>query len=84
LENQGRDYPTDTGQRDQPDQGNQTTTPNGQRGIQREERVRLGGVRTREDPTRPKEPDPHSQQTERGEGLGWTGEKNQIVVGMNP
>ena len=31
----------------QPDQGNQTPTPNGQRGIQRGERVRLGGVMTR-------------------------------------
>ena len=55
---------------DLPDQRNQTPTLNGQRGIQRGERVRLGGVRTREDPTRPKGTRPPPQQTERGSERG--------------
>ena len=56
--------------------------------------MRLGGVRTREDPTRPKEPDPHSQWTERGSekgegdldelerGTGLWGERGVLRLGM--
>jgi hypothetical protein len=54
-------------QKDQPDQGNQTPTLNGLRGIQRGERVIEGRVRD-ERKTQPnqRELDHHSQRTERG------------------
>ena len=48
----------------------------------------FGGVRTREDLPDQRNQTPLPTDREgfrvRGEGLGWTGEKNQIVVGMNP
>jgi len=42
------------------------------------------GVRTREDPTQPKEPDPPLPTDREGGGgdwgeSGWTGEKNRVV-----